>query len=47
MKEWRWKVAQAEETVCADGLAMKELECWQIERKPECRGVIRGGYMVR
>lgn len=43
VKGWRWKIAQAEETVCAEALAMKELECWQIERKPGCRGVIQGG----
>lgn len=47
MKGWRWKVVQARETICARAVAMKELECWQTERKPGWRGVIQGGCGTR
>lgn len=43
MKGWMQQVTQAEETVHAETLAMKKLECWQGESKPGWRGVIWGG----
>ena len=40
MKVRTQQVTQAEDTVHAETLAVKKLECWQGESKPGWRGVI-------